>query len=174
MSNTSVKLKVKASWELQTETSISQSKLQRKLWVIIYLINQSFPFFCWIKCVELHKMLYKCPINEAWACTPTVPVLRFRLISSACKSCECVVARDRGVGQLAMPVEQFTSAPQKIRLSVSSKSLHCTFIQRAWREKKTQKMRTSTSDSFVFLLFVEFLFCFLAFQGRFNHFLVWF
>lgn len=63
-----------------------------------------------------------------------VPVLRLCLINSACRGWECALARDSGDGQFAIPVEQFTSAPQKIRLSVSSKSLHCTFMQRAWRE----------------------------------------
>lgn len=69
----------------------------------------------------------------------TVPVLRLWLISSACKGCECAVARERGEGQFGIPVEQFTSAPQKIRLNVSSTSLHCTFIHRAWGEGQRKR-----------------------------------
>lgn len=49
------------------------------------------------------------------------------------------MARERGEGELAIPVEQFTSAPQKIRLNVSSTSLHCTFIHRAYREGERKR-----------------------------------
>lgn len=74
-----------------------------------------------------------------WACTHTVPVFRLWFNNSACRGCECAVAKERGVGWLSSPVEQFTSAPQKIRLSVSSTSLHCTFIQRAWRKGESNR-----------------------------------
>lgn len=74
-----------------------------------------------------------------------VPVFRLWLISSACRGCECVLARDRGEGQLAIPVEQLTSAPQKIRLSVSSTSLLCTFIQRACEAE--ERKRNTTADT---------------------------
>ena len=59
------------------------------------------------------------------------------------------MARDIGEYQVVIPVEQFTSAPQKIRLKVSSKSLHCTFMHRAYgreseRERKRERERESS------------------------------
>lgn len=54
------------------------------------------------------------------------------------------MARDIGEYQVAIPVEQFTSAPQKIRLKVSSRSLHCTFMHRAYGgeiERETERER---------------------------------
>lgn len=74
-----------------------------------------------------------------WARTHTVPVFRLWFNNSACRGCECAVAKERGEGWLSTPAEQFTSAPQKIRLSVSSTSLHCTFIQRAWRKGESNR-----------------------------------
>lgn len=85
--------------------------------------------------------LIKTLTTENSVCTVTIPVLRLWLINSACKCCECALARERGEGQSAISVEQFTSAPQKIRLNVSSTSLHCTFTQRAWREEVTVKQK---------------------------------
>lgn len=81
----------------------------------------------------------------------TVPVLRLWLIISACKCCERALARDRGDGQFVMPVKQFTSAPQKIKLNVSNKSLHWIFTHKAWQggEKKDEiiKMRKKKKKS---------------------------
>lgn len=67
-------------------------------------------------------------------------MLRLWRSNSACKGCECAVARDIGE-QSAEPVEQFTSAPQKIRLKVSCKSLHCTFMHRACRHTEGERER---------------------------------
>lgn len=77
-----------------------------------------------------------------------VPVLRLCLIISACRGCECTLAMYSGVGHFSIPVELFTSAPQKISLKVSSKSLLCTFMQRACRWQGTEKKQTTLENVF--------------------------
>lgn len=62
-------------------------------------------------------------------------------MSSACSGCEWAVASASGESQVAIPVEQWTSAPQKIRLSVSSKSLLCTLTHSACSQGASERDR---------------------------------